>query len=165
MMSDTCSGHRSEQRGVLMQLVVNMVGKLFKAGEVIFDFGEKSDDLYLIHSGSVEIVSREGLVRATLKVGELFGEMASILGERERTARTVTATNVVIDVIDSTTMRRKHGGRPGVARARSQPDHPACRRQQDERGALAASQCLSEPGPRRDRTPLTRGRTAFSKIT
>jgi CRP-like cAMP-binding protein len=65
-----------------MKLVMNMVRKPFKAGEVIFDFGEKSDDLYLIHSGSVEFVSREGLVLATLKAGELFREMASILGER-----------------------------------------------------------------------------------
>ena len=88
-----------------MKLVMNMVRKPFKAGEVIFDFGEKSDDLYLIHSGSVEIVSREGLVLATLKAGELFGEMASILGERERTARVVMATNAVTDVIDYTTMR------------------------------------------------------------
>ena len=134
---------------------MNIVRKPFKVGELIFDFGEKSDDLYLIHAGSLEIVSREGLVLATLKTGELFGEMASILGECERTARTVTATYVVIDVIYSTTMWRKHGGRPGVARARSQPDHPACRRQQDERDALAASQRLSELGPRRDRAPLT----------
>ena len=100
-----------------MKLVMNMVRKLFKVGEVIFDFGEKSDDLYLIHSGSVEIVSREGLVLATLKAGELFGKMASILGERERTARAVTATNAVIDVIDSTTMRRKLGEADPVLRA------------------------------------------------
>ena len=85
--SDTRSGRRFEQRGVVKKLVMNMVRKPFKAGEVIFDFGEKSDNVYLIHSGSVEIVSREGLVPATLKAGELFGEMASILGERERTAR------------------------------------------------------------------------------
>ena len=115
--SDTHFGRRFEQRGVVMKLVMNMVRKPFKAGEVIFDFGEKSDDLYLIHSGSVEIVSREGLVLATLKAGELFGEMASILGERERTARAVTATNAVIDVIDSTTMRRKLGEADPVLRA------------------------------------------------
>ena len=41
-----------------MKLVMNMARKPVKAGEVILDFGEKSDDLYLIHSGSVEIVSR-----------------------------------------------------------------------------------------------------------
>ncbi len=62
-----------------MKVVINMVGKPFKAGEVIFDFGDKSDDLYLIHSGFVQIVSCEGLVLATLKAGELFGEIASIL--------------------------------------------------------------------------------------
>ena len=52
-----------------MKLVMNMVRKPFKAGEVIFDFGDKSDDLYLIHSGAVEIVSREGLVLAKLNAG------------------------------------------------------------------------------------------------
>ena len=50
-----------------MKLVMNMVRKPFKAGELIFDFGGKSEDLYLIHSDSVKIVSRDGLVLATLK--------------------------------------------------------------------------------------------------
>lgn len=92
-----------------MKLVMNMVRKPFKAGEVIFDISEKSDDLYLINSGTVDIKSNEWLTLATLKAGELFGEMASILGEREHTARAVTSTNAVIDVIDSTTMWRKLG--------------------------------------------------------
>ena len=100
-----------------MKLVMNMVRMPFKADEVIFDFGEKSDDRYLIHSGSVEIVSRERLVLATLKAGELFGKMVSILGERERTTRSVKATNAVTDAIDSTTMRRKLGGADPVLRA------------------------------------------------
>ena len=43
--SDTRSGRRFEQRGVFMKLVMDMVRKPFKAGEVIFNFGEKSDDL------------------------------------------------------------------------------------------------------------------------
>ena len=47
----------------------------------------------MIHSGSVEIVSSEALVLAPLKAGELFGERASIFGERERATRAVTATN------------------------------------------------------------------------
>ena len=100
-----------------MKLVMNMVRKPFKAGDVIFDFGEKSDEIYLIHTGSVEIVSREGLVLATLKAGELFGEMASIMGERERTARAVTASTAVIDVIDPGTMQRKLGEADPVLRA------------------------------------------------
>jgi len=100
-----------------MKLVMNMVRKPFKAGEVIFDFGDRSDEIYLIHAGSVEIVSREGMVLATLSAGELFGEMASIMGERERTARAVTADNAVIDVIDSGTMQRKLGEADPVLRA------------------------------------------------
>ena len=59
-----------------MKLVMNMVRKPFKDGDVIFDFGDRSDEVYLIHTGSVDIISREGLVLATLNAGELFGEMA-----------------------------------------------------------------------------------------
>lgn len=100
-----------------MKLVMNMVRKPFKEGEVIFEISEKSDDLYLINSGTVEIQSREGLTLARLKAGELFGEMASIMGERERTARAVAATNAVIDVIDASTMQRKLGEADPVLRA------------------------------------------------
>lgn len=100
-----------------MKLVMNMVRTPFKKGDVIFETNEKSDELYLIHSGEVEIRSREGLLLATLGEGELFGEMASIMGERERTARAVTASTAVIDVIDATTMQRKLGDADPVLRA------------------------------------------------
>lgn len=43
--------------------------------------------------------------------------MASIMGERERTARAVTASTAVIDVIDSGTMQRKLGEADPVLRA------------------------------------------------
>ncbi len=100
-----------------MKLVMNMVRKPFKKGDVIFETNERSDELYLIHSGEVEIRSREGLLLATLGEGELFGEMASIMGERERTARAVTASIAVIDVIDAKTMQRKLGDADPVLRA------------------------------------------------
>jgi CRP-like cAMP-binding protein len=100
-----------------MKIVLNMVRKPLKQGEVIFETSEKSDELYPIHSGKVEIRSGEGLLLATLGEGELFGEMASIMGERERTARAVTATNAVVDVIDASTMRRKLGDADPVLRA------------------------------------------------
>ena len=54
---------------------------------------------------------------ATLEQGEMFGEMASILGERERTARAVAVNNVVVDVIDSKTMQRKLSDSDPVLRA------------------------------------------------
>jgi CRP-like cAMP-binding protein len=100
-----------------MKIVMNMVRKPFKKGEVIFETNEKSDELFLINSGSVEIQSREGFLLVTLGEGELFGEMASIMGERERTARAVTATTAVIDVIDASTMQRKLGEADPVLRA------------------------------------------------
>ena len=98
-----------------MKLVMNMVRKPFKQGDVIFETSERSDELYLIHTGSVEIRSREGLVLATLKQGELFGEMASIMGERAH--RTIAGAGTVIDVIDATTMQRKLGEADPVLRA------------------------------------------------
>ena len=100
-----------------MKVVMNMVRKVFKKGDVIFDINERSDDLYLISTGKVQIVSREGMVLATLGDGELFGEMASIMGERERTARAVALTNAVIDVVDSGTMQRKLAEGDPVLRA------------------------------------------------
>ena len=47
----------------------------------------------------------------------MFGEMASILGERERTARAVAVHNIVVDVIDSKTMQRKLSDSDPVLRA------------------------------------------------
>ena len=79
-----------------MKVVMNMVRTPYKQGDVIFDISEKSDDLYLIHTGTVQIESSEGLALATLEQGEMFGEMASILGERERTARAVAVNNVLV---------------------------------------------------------------------
>lgn len=102
-----------------MKVVMNMVRTPYKQGDVIFDISEKSDDLYLIHTGTVQIESSEGLALATLEQGEMFGEMASILGERERerTARSVAVNNVVVDVIDSKTMQRKLSDSDPVLRA------------------------------------------------
>lgn len=100
-----------------MKLVMNMVRKPFKKDEVIFDISDVSDELFLIHSGEVNIVSRDGMVLATLGQGELFGEMAAVMGERERTASAVAASNTIIDVIDSGVMRRKLADADPVLRA------------------------------------------------
>ena len=47
----------------------------------------------------------------------MFGEMAPILGKRERTARAVAVKNVVVDVIDSNTMQRRPSDSDPVLRA------------------------------------------------
>ena len=99
-----------------MKLVVNIVCRSFKKGDVIFDISEKSDDLYLINAGMVQIESSEGMVLATLSKGEMFGEMASILGERKRTARAIALKPAVIDVIGLRTMQRRLGEADPVLR-------------------------------------------------
>ena len=99
-----------QRREITMKLVMNMVRKPFKQGDVIFETTERSDERYLIHTDSVEIRSHEGLVLATLNQGE----MASIMGERERTATAVAGANTVID---ATTMQRKLGEADPVLRA------------------------------------------------
>ena len=62
-----------------MKLVMNMVRKSFKKGDVIFDISEKSDDLYLINAGMVQIESSEGMVLATLSKGGMLGEIDPVL--------------------------------------------------------------------------------------
>lgn len=62
----------------------------FDAGEVVIKQGERSDDVYVVLSGAVEIVrslGSSGGRLASLGAGEIFGEMAVLTGG----ARTATA--------------------------------------------------------------------------
>ncbi len=63
----------------------------FEGGEVIFKQGEKGNELYIIQSGNVKITKETDtgeLKLATLKKGEIFGEMALF----DRLPRSATAT-------------------------------------------------------------------------
>lgn len=66
----------------------------YAAGSVIFEQNSKAESFYLIYSGSVRIVHREGgkeRLLATLVTNDYFGEMALI----ERRSRSGTCTAVV----------------------------------------------------------------------
>ena len=67
-----------------MKVVMQLERKYFKQGDIIFEVNHNSDGLYLINSGEVSIVSKKGVVLATLSDGELFGEMSAIVGDRLR---------------------------------------------------------------------------------
>ena len=72
------------------------LGKRFNDGEVIVCQGEAGDCMYVIQSGEVEVVRREGgreFCLATLGAGDFFGEMA--LFEREVRSATVRALGEV----------------------------------------------------------------------
>ncbi|NBY69415.1 MAG: hypothetical protein EBQ58_11525 [Betaproteobacteria bacterium] len=52
----------------------------FKAGESIFNAGDLAEHLYLIESGNVELLNKDGVVIATISAGESFGEQAFLAG-------------------------------------------------------------------------------------
>tara|TARA_Y100000746_G_scaffold170513_1_gene147826 strand:- start:115 stop:501 length:387 start_codon:yes stop_codon:yes gene_type:complete len=59
----------------------------FSKGDSVYSIDEKSDFVYLIHSGQVGIYSRHGLELGSLGEGEIFGEVGRVIG----TLRTVNA--------------------------------------------------------------------------
>ena len=63
------------------------VQRNFNAGEIIYKIGDRSEALYLIHSGTVSIRTRHGLEVGILNDGEIFGEVGRVIGS----PRTVTA--------------------------------------------------------------------------
>ena len=108
-----------------MKIVLNMVRKPLKQGEVIFETSEKSDELYLIHSGKVEIQSGEGLPLATLGEGELFGEMASTmrrkLGDADPVLRALIR-NLTNRLADANLMNEEQWQRLKIYRSLSPED-------------------------------------------
>lgn len=59
----------------------------FNEGDSIYSIDDRSDFVYLIHSGQVGIYSRHGLELGSLGEGEIFGEVGRVIG----TLRTVNA--------------------------------------------------------------------------
>ncbi len=78
----------------------------FSKGDYIYSIDEKSDFVYLIHSGKVGIYSRHGLELGNLGEGEIFGEVGRIIG----TLRTVNAkakTDCKVFLIEWTKINEK----------------------------------------------------------
>ena len=58
----------------------------YKRGNVIYSVNNPSDSIYLVHTGSVQLETKNGMVLGELGEGELFGEVGLITSE----PRTVT---------------------------------------------------------------------------
>ena len=89
----------------------NTLGKLFRDGEMIVRQGEAGDCMYVIQSGEVEVLRRDGTQEfclATLRSGDFFGEMA--LFEREVRSASVRAVGEVwvLTLEKKTFLRRIH---------------------------------------------------------
>lgn len=77
--------------------------KTFKTGEHIFFEGDSGDCIYLIESGSVEVMLDDpefgdGLVLALLHKGEIFGEMSLFSDTRTRSAVVKATDNTAVRV-------------------------------------------------------------------
>lgn len=80
-------------------------GKQFPAGNVLFNEGDRGEEMFIIQSGRVKISKRiRGVEKtlATLEKGEFFGEM-SILNDKPRSATAETIDACEMLVIDRKT--------------------------------------------------------------
>jgi len=81
--------------------LLDKYGRTFAAGEPLIHEGESGVDAYFLYSGQVGLyhtVHGNDIPLGNLKEGELFGEMAYLLGEK-RTATAVAETDVVVLVL------------------------------------------------------------------
>src|SRR5262245_149505 len=91
------------------------IGRRYSAGVVLFHEGEPGREMFVVHSGRVELTRRMGDRNAHLAyvpAGEFFGEMA-ILNNRPRSATATVVEDAVLLVIDSRTFE-------GMLRARAE---------------------------------------------
>lgn len=87
--------------GQLHTMATHLTEKEVQAGEVIFQEGDDSHELYLIATGKVHIVQQRGnpvRILATLEEGGFFGDMA-IFEERPRSAGAIAAESGVLLVL------------------------------------------------------------------
>lgn len=66
----------------------------YQEGEIIFNQNDDSDKMYLIISGYVDIVLKNNQIVATIKPGNLFGEMGIFTSEK-RTATALVRTKLL----------------------------------------------------------------------
>jgi CRP-like cAMP-binding protein len=92
------------------------LGRVYRAGELIFRQGDFGDCMYVIQDGQVEILhERDGheVCFANLKDGDTFGETAMFEDfNRSSTARTIT--NVRAITVDRKTLMRKFHEDPSM---------------------------------------------------
>lgn len=81
---------QAASRELIEDLMNQLEPRIYVPGERIFRIDEPGDALYFIHSGKVDILSRENTLIVTLGEGAFFGETA-LLSEKPRNA-TVRAT-------------------------------------------------------------------------
>jgi CRP-like cAMP-binding protein len=89
----------------LSDQLLERFGRAFPAGTVLFREGDPGSEMYVIHSGRVQLTRRfhdRVTVLAVLPPGEFFGEM-SIINNRPRSATATVLDDATLVVIDPRT--------------------------------------------------------------
>ena len=89
-----------------------VVQEHFHAGKMIFDEGDFGDKLYVIVKGEVEVIVNGNAV-ATLKDGEVFGELA-LVSSITRTAKIVAKTDLDLISVSLSAFQQLVTHLPGV---------------------------------------------------
>jgi len=76
---------------MLNALAMMLKPRVFNAGDEIARYGSLADELFIIDGGQVEIVDRQGRVKAELGAGKVFGELSLLVTKQRRaTVRAVS---------------------------------------------------------------------------
>ncbi len=74
--------------------------RLYHAADIVFAIGDAGDEMYLIEEGMIELFFEPGKSPKYLGPGELFGELAYIVGNHVRTASAVALEESRLRVFD-----------------------------------------------------------------
>jgi CRP-like cAMP-binding protein len=91
-----------EKRNLIENNLIKVRG--YVAGEQLIEVGRQGDEFFMLMSGKLDVLTSAQKKVAELKPGQFFGEVAFILNER-RTATIVAQDNVVVMVLDHTTLK------------------------------------------------------------
>ena len=78
----------------------------YKTGAVIYAANDPSDSVYLVHTGSVQLETKNGMILGELSQGELFGEVGLITSEM-RTVTVKAKTDCIVIKISESVFREK----------------------------------------------------------
>ena len=94
----------------LSQVSMALQPRAAAPGEVIIKKGEQGSEMYLICRGEAEVLGDSGKVKATLREGDCFGEVALLLSEpRTATVRAKTTCDLfVLDKVPFSRILRDH---------------------------------------------------------
>lgn len=108
--------HHLEEKEIKTILDLGVINR-FKAGDVIFWEGDPGDSMFILLTGRVEILLKEGEIEEVLAIlgpGEIFGE-GSFATKAARTAKAMATKDTYVYVITSSHLENLMEKHPKIA--------------------------------------------------